>query len=94
MGDGGEGTLDSLLTVAGAKRRETNVHDALGRPVMAAWGWQETDRTAYIELAEVCGLQALPRDERTALHSTTFGVGELLADSAEAVARLFSCPSS
>lgn len=84
MGDGGEGTLDSLLTVAGAKRRETKVHDALGQPVMAAWGWQETDRTAYIELAEVCGLQALSRDERTALHSTTFGVGELILEALDA----------
>ncbi len=78
MGDGGEGTLDALLAATGAQRRQADTHDALGRPVKAAWGWQESARTAYIELAETSGLQALSLEERTALHSTTLGVGELI----------------
>ncbi|WP_129140424.1 glycerate kinase [Modicisalibacter coralii] len=78
MGDGGEGTLDALLAATGAERRLANVHDALERPARAAWGWHAASRTAYVELAEASGLQALLRDERTALHSSTRGVGELI----------------
>ncbi|MDF9434733.1 glycerate kinase [Chromohalobacter israelensis] len=78
MGDGGEGTLDALLAATGAERRSARVHDALGRPIEAAWGWHADSRTAYVELAEASGLQPLRQDERSALHSTTFGVGELI----------------
>ncbi|QTF92052.1 glycerate kinase [Halomonas sp. BM-2019] len=78
MGDGGEGTLEALLAATGAQRREQLVHDALGRSCRAAWGWQPRTRTAYIELAEASGLQRLASAERTALHSTTRGVGELI----------------
>ena len=78
MGDGGEGTLDALLAATGAERRLARVQDALGRPREAAWGYQAKTRTAFIELAEASGLQHLARQERSALHSTTFGVGELI----------------
>nr|WP_163501716.1 glycerate kinase [Halomonas socia] len=78
MGDGGEGTLDALLDATGAERREQRVQDALGRPCRAAWGWHAESRSAFIELAEASGLQQIPRDQRSALHSTTHGVGELI----------------
>ncbi|MFC3283285.1 glycerate kinase [Litchfieldella rifensis] len=84
MGDGGEGTLDALLAATGAERREARVQDALGRPLTAAWGWQPGTRTAFVELAEASGLQQLAREERTALHSTTFGVGELIREALDA----------
>jgi glycerate 2-kinase len=78
MGDGGEGTLDALLAATGAERLEQMVQDPLGRPCRAVWGWQPATRTAYIELAEASGLQRLAPVERTALDSTTYGVGELI----------------
>lgn len=84
MGDGGEGTLDALLVATGAERHLTRVQDALGRPREAAWGYQAESRTAFIELAEASGLQHLEPQERTALHSTTFGVGELILASLDA----------
>ncbi|WP_136066320.1 glycerate kinase [Modicisalibacter radicis] len=84
MGDGGEGTLDALLASTGAERRTAAVHDALDRPAEAAWGWHAASRTAYVELAEASGLQALARAERTALTSTTRGVGELILAALEA----------
>ncbi|NWO10677.1 glycerate kinase [Chromohalobacter salexigens] len=87
MGDGGEGTLDALLAATGAERRVTEVHDALGRPISASWGWHAASATAYVELAEASGLQALADAERTALHSTTLGVGELIRDALDAGAK-------
>lgn len=78
LGDGGEGTLEALLTASGAEARRIEVHDALNRPRMAQWGWIASRRTAIVELAEASGLQHLTSDERDALHTTTFGVGELI----------------
>jgi len=87
MGDGGEGTLDALLAATQAERRMATVQDALGREATAAWGWHEASRTAFVELAEASGLQQLTRDERTALHSTTFGVGQLILAALDAGAQ-------
>jgi len=78
LADGGEGSLDALIAATGAERRQLNVQDALGRPRQAAWGCLSDQRTAFIELAEASGLQHLAADERNALHTSTFGVGELL----------------
>ncbi|WP_110670459.1 glycerate kinase [Salinicola halophilus] len=84
MGDGGEGTLEALIAATGAERREARVQDALGRERTAAWGWLAESRAAFVELAEASGLQALTPDERTALHSTTFGVGQLIREALDA----------
>ncbi len=78
LADGGEGSLEALLAATGAERRTATVQNALGRTTHAAWGWQAERRTAFVELAEASGIQALAPAERTALHSTTHGVGELI----------------
>ncbi|MCG7591075.1 MULTISPECIES: glycerate kinase [unclassified Halomonas] len=84
LADGGEGSLDALIATTRAERRTLTVKDALGRPRQAAWGWLDEQRTAFIELAEASGLQHLTRDERNALHTTTYGVGELFRAALEA----------
>lgn len=77
LADGGEGSLDALIAATQAERRHIEVSDALGRPRRAAWGWLAAQRTAFIELAEASGLQHLTTSERDALHTSTYGVGEL-----------------
>ncbi|MCS2608734.1 glycerate kinase [Halomonas dongshanensis] len=87
LADGGEGSLEAILAATGAERRYAWVKDALGRPCRAAWGWKSETRTAFIELAEASGLQALSLQERTALHSSTYGVGELIREALDAEAK-------
>ncbi|HBP42525.1 MAG: glycerate kinase [Vreelandella alkaliphila] len=77
LADGGEGSLDALIAATHAERRQLTVQDALGRPRQASWGWLSEQRTAFIELAEASGLQHLSPQQRNALHTTTYGVGEL-----------------
>lgn len=77
LADGGEGSLDALIAATDAERRELTVQDALGRPRQACWGWLRQQRTAFMELAEASGLQHLSIQERNALHTSTYGVGEL-----------------
>ena len=87
LGDGGEGTLEALLTASGAEARSLDVHDALNRPRTAQWGWINDRHTAIVELAEASGLQHLTLEERDALHTTTRGVGELITAALEEGAR-------
>ncbi|WP_075880643.1 glycerate kinase [Vreelandella massiliensis] len=84
LADGGEGSLAALIAATGAEQRHAHVHDALGRPIQAAWGWLEAERTAFIELAEASGLQALADNERNARINSTYGAGELFRQALDA----------
>ncbi|MBO4765482.1 MAG: glycerate kinase [Bacteroidales bacterium] len=76
LADGGEGTVETILTAVGGTLCETVVSDPLERPVFANYGLK--DDTAFIEVAEACGLKHLSPDELDPLHATSYGVGELL----------------
>lgn len=75
LADGGEGTLDALEGVQGAKRRAAQVTGPDGRQVTADWLWLPTGE-AVIELAEAAGLPLM--DRLDPLNATTRGVGELI----------------
>jgi glycerate 2-kinase len=78
MADGGEGTIDVVAAaVAEARRHESDVLDARGRPTTAAW-LGLPDGRALIESAQACGLSQLAPGERDPTTATTFGVGQLL----------------
>lgn len=82
LADGGDGTLDVLLTLGG-RRIRTKVKGPLGRPVVAEWGLlagnqtRSAGRTAVIEMARASGL-ALVKGKNRILEATTFGTGELI----------------
>lgn len=80
MADGGEGTLDVVAgAVPDAERVATEVADALGRATEAAW-LRLPDGRAFVEAAQACGLSALSPGERDPRATTSYGVGQLLAD--------------
>lgn len=76
IADGGEGTLDAL--VSPADRIAVTVTGTDGTPVVAEYG--HIGRTAVVEMARAAGLTLVPEGERSALTSTTLGVGELIKD--------------
>ena len=86
MADGGEGTLDAVLSVTGGQRREQVTTDALGRHRQAAWGWLP-NQTAIIEMACAAGLEHIAPSDRDPLKADTHGVGELIASALDAGAR-------
>lgn len=86
MADGGEGTLDAVLTVTGGERRELTVADALGRPRKAFWGWLP-DQTGVIEMASAAGLEHVAPSDRNPLKADTYGVGELIQSALDAGAK-------
>jgi glycerate kinase len=87
VADGGEGTMDVLLSALGGERRTAKVSDPLGRPVEAAFALVAGGCTAVVETAQASGLGLVAERERDAWSATTRGTGELIAAAAEAGAR-------
>ncbi|WP_165617490.1 glycerate kinase [Klenkia soli] len=73
VADGGEGTL-AAVAAAGALLVPTRVTGPTGRPVDTHVA--VLDRTAYVELADCCGLQRLPGGKLAPLRAGTRGAGE------------------
>ena len=78
MADGGEGTLDALLSATEGERRTARVRGPLGSIVEASWGMLGDGRTAIIEMAQASGLHLVPREQRNPLNSSSEGVGDLI----------------
>lgn len=89
MADGGEGTVDAVLAAREGARRRVRVTGPRGTPVEAAYALVEGDAgpTAWLEMAAAAGLELVPEDRRDPLHTTTYGVGELLRTALDAGAR-------
>jgi len=79
VADGGEGTMEVLLTALGGETAAVRVHDPLGREVDAAYALLEDGGTAVIEMARASGLALVDPEERDAVAASTRGTGELIA---------------
>ncbi|CAN5133077.1 glycerate kinase [soil metagenome] len=78
LADGGEGTVAVVAhAVPDALAHEIEVADARGVATTATW-LSLPDGRALVEVAQACGLSALPDDARDPLRTTTYGVGQLL----------------
>lgn len=86
LADGGEGTLDVILSVRGGARRTTRVTGPLGDPADAEWGMLG-DGTAVIEMARASGHALVDPARRDPLEASTRGTGELIAAAIRAGAR-------
>lgn len=78
VADGGEGTVDAVLSATGGGRSFVPVHDPLMRPMEASYGKMGGSR-AIIEMAAASGLPLLTEDERNPAKTTSYGTGELIA---------------
>lgn len=78
IADGGEGTVDALVSASGGTFRTITVSDPLMRPVEATYGL--IDNTAVIEIAAAAGITLIAPSERNPLYTTTYGVGEIIKD--------------
>ena len=87
VSDGGDGMLSAFCQAYRAEQVSCNCHDALMRPIRAAYGL--VGDMAIIETAQACGLSLLESNERNAVGGTSYGVGELLIDAFERGARRF-----
>ena len=92
MADGGEGTVEAVAAALGGELRTVTVSDPLGRKIPAVYCIAPdagAGRIAVIEMAAAAGLPLLDASERNPLVTTTFGVGEMIADAIAAGCRDF-----
>lgn len=80
MADGGEGTVEAILSAVSGEQIESKVTDPLGRSVTATYGLIDKGRTAIIEMAAASGLTLLHDQERNPRITSTQGTGELIRD--------------
>ena len=79
IADGGEGTTEALVNGLSGYLETVTVSDPLGRKQTANYGILPSG-TAVMEMAAAAGLPLLSESERNPLYTTTFGVGEMIAD--------------
>ena len=86
LADGGDGTVDAAYRM-GYTLHSCTVTGPLGAQVTAHWAL--SGDTAIIEMAQASGLVRLPHEPNSysALHSTSYGTGELVAAALTAGAR-------
>ncbi len=82
MADGGEGTVDAVITVTKGKKRVIWVHGPLMEPVESFYGVFDKG-CAVIEMAAASGLPMVLPEKRNPLNTTTYGTGELILDALE-----------
>src|SRR5690554_3372598 len=78
IADGGEGTVEAIVTACAGTYHTTEVLDPLLRPITATYGIINDGRTAVIEMAEASGIMLLKEEERNPLITTTYGAGQLI----------------
>jgi glycerate 2-kinase len=78
MADGGEGTVQALVSSTGGRLLSKRVVGPLGESVDAQYGILGDSRTAVIEMAAASGLPLVPLDQRNPLKTTTYGTGQLI----------------
>ena len=78
VADGGEGTVEALVSARKGTYREVNVEGPLGDPVRASYGVIDEGRTGVVELASASGLTLIPSERRDPRQASTYGFGQLL----------------
>src|SRR5690625_3429058 len=79
MADGGEGTLDFLLSTTRSEKVPITCTGPLGEKITTYYGITQFG-TAIIEIANIAGLVQVPEEKRNPDETTTFGIGEVILD--------------
>lgn len=86
VADGGEGTVEAIVSARNGKYRKVEVRDPLGRPVMAAYGLLE-EGIAVLEMSAASGITLLKKEELNPMAASTYGTGQMILDALEQGAR-------
>lgn len=82
IADGGEGTVEAIISGMNGSMISTEVLDPLGRKIKCEYGIAslKNGETAVIEMAASSGITLLSADERNPYFTTTYGLGEIIID--------------
>ena len=80
LADGGEGTVEALALGMGGELKTVEVTGPLGEKVNCLYGILEESKTAILEMSGAAGITLVADEKRNPLHTTTYGVGEVIKD--------------
>jgi len=89
VADGGEGTIEALVSALNGHFVSCEVHDPLMNRIQTTYGILGDGRTAVIEIASASGLTLVPPEKRNPLFTSTYGTGELIKDALQKGCRRF-----
>ncbi len=92
VADGGEGTVEALtFGKEHVQTRTIPVTGPVGTEVSAEYTIYEQagGNTAVLEMAQAAGLPLVPEEKRNPMHTTTYGVGEMIRDAITCSCRKF-----
>jgi len=89
IADGGEGTVEALVSGMAGKYIQISVTGPLGRPIECSYGILDEKKTAIIEMSSAAGITLVPQQDRNPLYTTTYGVGEIIRDAIKRGCRHF-----
>lgn len=89
LADGGEGTVSALVNGLNGTFETVRVTGPLGAPVDAVYGILKDGKTAVMEMSQAAGITLIEAKERNPLHTTTYGVGEMILDAVRKGCRHF-----
>jgi glycerate kinase len=78
--DGGDGFLDAIQNYISLERVEGDTIDPLGRPSRAYYLYNESNSTAYVELAKASGIELLSNADLNVMETSTIGTGIQIKD--------------
>ncbi|MFW0766820.1 glycerate kinase [Trabulsiella odontotermitis] len=87
MADGGEGTVEVMITATQGRRVDVDVTGPLGDTVRGFYGISGDGQCAFIEMAAASGLEQVPVERRNPLKTTSWGTGELIRHALDAGVR-------
>jgi glycerate kinase len=83
LADGGDGTAEVVQHYLEGEKIFLKANDPLFRSVDTYYIYSKKQDIAYIEMAEVSGLQLLQENEKNCMNTTSLGTGELIVDAIE-----------
>ncbi len=89
IADGGEGTVDAIVSALGGETKNVFVSGPLGEKVVASYGIIPKSRTAIMEMSSAAGITLVDESEKNPMNTTTYGVGEMIRDAIESGCRNF-----
>ncbi len=78
IADGGDGTLEAVISGTGGRILKAKVTGPLGNRITAEYGITGDGKTAVIEMSRASGLALVPAARRNPMHTTSFGTGQLI----------------
>ena len=80
VADVGDGTCELLIASLGLEKIFCSSLNAIGQPILGFYGWEESTKTAYLDVSTCSGIGGLKLEERIPSLASTFGTGILVQE--------------